>query len=324
MSSLEPPTTAKVVLITSKGPIEIELWAKEIPQITKQFIQNCLDKKYIGTSFNKVIKDYLVQTGKVNGPESFNSRDEFHSRLKFSKRGLIGAIHNQKRNSNSVDSFFITLKPTPEFNNDYVLFGKITGETIYNVIKINESEMVSEETPMFPATITDIEIPIRYFDDLVEPRDHAAEPTKKKSKKSNKTKVKLDYDLEDEPEKEFKMKSAHELLQDKKLSNKLYIDKRPKDVSSSIPSKEEQAKYSVDESSNDAGDVHTDTTPNTNAESNSIINDETSNINEIDEEPSQATNKDVPRITTRAIRNPNIDSDYDSDLDLSAAESIDL
>lgn len=316
MSSLEPATTAKVVLITTKGPIEIELWAKEVPNISRQFIQNCLDKKYIGTTFNKVIKDYLVQTSKIKESETSQLKDEFHSRLKFNKRGLVGAVHNDRRNSNNVDSLFITLKPAPEFNNNYVLFGKIMGDSIYNVVKINESELESEETPMYPAEIIDIQILIQYFDDLVESKEHIAEPPKKKAKKAKKPRVQLDYALEDEEDTGFKMKSAHDLLSDSKLSNKLYANKKKGSL-------EDNEKQKIVEKAQDNNMKIKKIVPES-ADYKRSENVENKTKVTSSENMNHVAKQDKPNSKVKLDRNPNIDSDYDSDLDLSSSESIDL
>jgi peptidyl-prolyl cis-trans isomerase SDCCAG10 len=37
--STEPPTRGKVVLRTSKGELELELWPKEAPKACRNFVQ---------------------------------------------------------------------------------------------------------------------------------------------------------------------------------------------------------------------------------------------------------------------------------------------
>ncbi|CAO3653107.1 unnamed protein product [Cunninghamella echinulata] len=70
--ALEPHTNAKVILHTTKGDIEIELWGKEAPKATRNFIQLCME-------------DFIVQggdpTGTGHGGELFDGEfpDEFHS-----------------------------------------------------------------------------------------------------------------------------------------------------------------------------------------------------------------------------------------------------
>ena len=64
---LEPPTKGKVVVQTTAGPIDIELWAKEAPKATRNFVQLCLEGYYDGTLFHRVIKSFLIQGGDPTG-----------------------------------------------------------------------------------------------------------------------------------------------------------------------------------------------------------------------------------------------------------------
>ena len=74
---LEPPTKGKVVVQTTAGPLDIELWPKEAPKAVRNFVQLCLEGYYDGTLFHRVIKSFLVQGGdpSVSGigeiPKSF-------------------------------------------------------------------------------------------------------------------------------------------------------------------------------------------------------------------------------------------------------------
>jgi len=65
--TLEPPTAGKVVLVTSLGEIEIELWSKETPKACRNFVQLCLERYYDGTVFHRVIKDFMIQGGDPTG-----------------------------------------------------------------------------------------------------------------------------------------------------------------------------------------------------------------------------------------------------------------
>lgn len=79
---LEPPTSGKVcsiipllfaeltqlklydlqvLLKTTAGDIDIELWAKETPKACRNFIQLCLEGYYDNTIFHRVVKDFIVQ-----------------------------------------------------------------------------------------------------------------------------------------------------------------------------------------------------------------------------------------------------------------------
>ena len=64
---LEPPTKGKVVLNTTHGPLDIELWPKEAPKAVRNFVQLCLEGYYNHTIFHRIIKAFLVQAGDPTG-----------------------------------------------------------------------------------------------------------------------------------------------------------------------------------------------------------------------------------------------------------------
>ncbi|KAK2156225.1 hypothetical protein LSH36_218g00014 [Paralvinella palmiformis] len=119
-----------VLLQTTVGDIDIELWSKEAPRACRNFIQLCMEGYYNGTIFHRVIKDFIVQggdpTGTGHGGESIYGkpfRDEFHSRLRFNHRGLV-AMANAGLNDNA-SQFFFTLGATPELDRKHTIFGKV-------------------------------------------------------------------------------------------------------------------------------------------------------------------------------------------------------
>ncbi|KAJ3209914.1 hypothetical protein HK099_008400, partial [Clydaea vesicula] len=95
----EPPTKGKVILHTTAGPLEIELWAKEIPKACRNFVQLCMEGYYDNTIFHRIIPNFIVQGGDPlgtgEGGESIYGKpfeDEFHTRLRFSHRGLLAMV----------------------------------------------------------------------------------------------------------------------------------------------------------------------------------------------------------------------------------------
>jgi peptidyl-prolyl cis-trans isomerase SDCCAG10 len=64
---LEPPTKGKVVLNTTHGPLDIELWPKEAPKAVRNFVQLCLEGCYHNTIFHRIIKGFLIQGGDPTG-----------------------------------------------------------------------------------------------------------------------------------------------------------------------------------------------------------------------------------------------------------------
>lgn len=53
----------KVCLKTTVGDIDIELWSKECPRATRNFVQLCMEGYYNGCIFHRVVKDFIAQGG---------------------------------------------------------------------------------------------------------------------------------------------------------------------------------------------------------------------------------------------------------------------
>lgn len=62
-----------MILHTTSGDIEIELWGKEAPRATRNFIQLCLEGYYDNTIFHRIIPDFLVQGGDPTGTGQGNT-----------------------------------------------------------------------------------------------------------------------------------------------------------------------------------------------------------------------------------------------------------
>lgn len=63
----EPVTKGKIILHTSFGDIDIELWPKEAPMAVRNFVQLGLEGYYDGTIFHRIVKDLLIQGGDPTG-----------------------------------------------------------------------------------------------------------------------------------------------------------------------------------------------------------------------------------------------------------------
>jgi len=61
----EPTPTGRIIIETSSnyGLIDINLYCKECPIVTKLFLQLCIDGYYDGMIFHRIIHDFLLQTG---------------------------------------------------------------------------------------------------------------------------------------------------------------------------------------------------------------------------------------------------------------------
>lgn len=310
--SLEP--TAKVVVQTTKGEIHMEIFAKETATFLKPFLQNCLDNKYKGIPFGKVLP-YLVQTDGTGQGTSFKKK--FHLRLRFSMKGCVGLVNSADSKCASVDGFFITSKEAPELNDHFVMIGRVIGDSIYNVIKMAQNDMKEDgESPVHPVLIEETRVTEKYFDDIAASKEpEVAEPKKKKKKA-----VKLDYG-EEEEDSGFKMRSAHETLDDKRLGKaKKEENEKPGTEHNEMDGKESMvanhgegnghngAEQAVEAKEETSGEIQRP--PVDGARKSSLPKLDIVNIE-------LATKKSESGVSqAKPERDPDIDPPYDSDLDL--------
>ncbi|KAG7091115.1 hypothetical protein E1B28_010169 [Marasmius oreades] len=174
------PTHGRVIISTTVGEIDVELWSKETPKTCRNFLQLAMEGYYDGVIFHRVVPNFLVQTGDKTGTgaggESIYGEpfeDEIHPRLRFAHRGLVAMANSGTKNSND-SQFIITLDRADELQGKHTLFGRIVGDTVYNVLKIGDMELGKNERPLYPPKIKSIRILDNPFPDIV-PRITAAE-----------------------------------------------------------------------------------------------------------------------------------------------------
>ena len=56
-----------MLLTTSVGDIDIELWSKEAPKACRNFVQLSMEGYYDGTIFHRVVPEFIVQGGDPTG-----------------------------------------------------------------------------------------------------------------------------------------------------------------------------------------------------------------------------------------------------------------
>jgi len=217
----EPPTNGKVLLRTSAGDIDIELWPKEAPKACRNFIQLCMEGNYDDTVFHRVIKDFMIQggdpTGTGSGGESIYGPggfpDEVHSRIRFNHRGQVAMANDNATPGSNGSQFFFTLGACDWLAGKHTIFGKVAGNTIFNVLRMGEAD-VDEATdrPEHPERILGCEILSNPFEDI-QPRkvtrsvpktaeqlaaDAAAEKKRKRKKTKDLKLLSFGDDAEDE------------------------------------------------------------------------------------------------------------------------------
>lgn len=268
--NLEPQPTGSVVVHTTQGELAVELFAKQTPLTCRNFLQLCLDGYYDDTVFHRLVPGFILQGGDPTGtghggesiydggalsgdldpwpmdqrrggnagPKGVSFKDEFHSRLKFNRRGLLGMANEGSPDTNG-SQFFFTLGKTEELNGKNTMFGRVAGDTIYNLAKMGEAEVEEGgERPLYPMKITRIEILINPFEDM--------------QKREKKTRVQAQRATQVD-KKQKKRKGGKQLLSfgDEEGDDDLPIVKKPKfdtrivmDVEEEAPQQKTQPKGS--------------------------------------------------------------------------------
>jgi peptidyl-prolyl cis-trans isomerase SDCCAG10 len=167
----EPHTSGKVVLHTTLGALDVELWPKESPKAVRNFVQLCLEGFYDNCIFHRLIKDFIIQTGDPTGSgraaRAFTAailQKSFTRVLRFTHRGILAMAGGPDGN---LSQFFITLDKTPQLDRKHTIFGKLTGNAIYNLLPVNDLQVDADERPLFPPKIIRTEVLFNPFDDIV-------------------------------------------------------------------------------------------------------------------------------------------------------------
>ena len=158
----EPPTHGKVVFHTTFGDLDVELFSSSAPHACRLFTALCLRHHYDGLPFHRLIPHFLAQTGDRPLPPLPSSiapppKPELHSRLRFNRRGLLGLAAPASAAGVDSGQWFVTLRAAEELTGQHVLFGKVTGETVYNLGRLDEVEVRGEE-PVNAPRVRSVEV----------------------------------------------------------------------------------------------------------------------------------------------------------------------
>merc|ERR1711915_314972 len=207
------------------------------PKACRNFVQLCLEGYYDKTKFFRVVPDFIVQGGDPtntgSGGESIYGvpfKDEFHSRLRLVRRGLVAMANSGKDDNGS--QFFFTLAATRELQNKHTVFGKVVGDTIFNMIRLAEGHLEDGDRPKYPHKIIRTRVLINPFPDII-PREaiHQEIEKGKKSKPKSKMKATKDFKLlsfgeEAEDDEESIISAAKQNRNQSKSAHDLDVDSR--------------------------------------------------------------------------------------------------
>jgi peptidylprolyl isomerase len=130
-----------VVLETTQGTIELELYQDVAPLAVENFMTHIKNGYYNGIAFHRIIKGFMIQGGDPTesgrGGESIwkkSFRDEFKNKT-FNKAGILAMANHGPHTNGS--QFFITTAPTPWLNGYHTIFGEATPSSMKTIMKLN-------------------------------------------------------------------------------------------------------------------------------------------------------------------------------------------
>lgn len=152
----------KIIMETTEGPIEVTLMPGIAPKAVENFLTHAKDGYYNGTSFHRVIKDFMVQGGDPKGDGTGGEsiwgepfEDEFDPSVTFDRKGLLAMANRGPATNGS--QFFITTAKTPWLNMKHTIFGEVSEG--YDVIeKIESQKTDSRDRPVVPIKIKSMKV----------------------------------------------------------------------------------------------------------------------------------------------------------------------
>ncbi len=141
-----------VILQTTQGNIELELYPDVAPLAVENFTTHIKNGYYNGIAFHRIIKNFMIQGGDPTesgrGGKSIwtkSFKDEYKGKM-FDKLGVL-AMANSGRNTNG-SQFFITTANTPWLNGKHTIFGQATQASMKTLKKLNNVITMRGDRPL--------------------------------------------------------------------------------------------------------------------------------------------------------------------------------
>jgi cyclophilin family peptidyl-prolyl cis-trans isomerase len=162
-SSVEELSTYRAVVSTSVGDITLELFPDRAPNHVRQFLRLASSGVYDGTSFHRVVRGFVAQTGHLpTRREPLDERQQGYVHMlqpEFNptphERGIVSMARLDDPASAS-SSFFIVLGRTPALDNQYTVFGRVVGGL--DVLEKIENAPLNGEAPVTRIEVTGVRI----------------------------------------------------------------------------------------------------------------------------------------------------------------------
>ncbi len=145
--TISPDNDYYATFRTERGPIRTKLFADKAPETVNNFVFLARDGYFDGTTFHRVIKNFMVQggdpTGTGAGGPGYRIQDEFHQDLRHDKPGVLSMANAGPNTGGS--QFFITHMATPWLDGRHAVFGEVVeGMELVNAIRERDPQLDRE------------------------------------------------------------------------------------------------------------------------------------------------------------------------------------
>jgi peptidyl-prolyl cis-trans isomerase B (cyclophilin B) len=132
-STASPVDLAKfrATLDTSAGPITIEFFPEKAPEHVRNFLRLAAAGVFDGTSFHRVVRGFVIQTGSVTSRGALTEKQQkairsLPAELNDTKhvKGIVSMARGEDLSS-ATTSFFIVTGEAPSLDGKYTAFGRV-------------------------------------------------------------------------------------------------------------------------------------------------------------------------------------------------------
>jgi cyclophilin family peptidyl-prolyl cis-trans isomerase len=157
--TIDPAKTYVATFETTKGEVKVQLLAGEAPQTVNNFVFLVREGFYNGVGFDRVIPDYVAQSGDPTGTGSGGPGYTLpvETTGAFDDGALAMAKPDEAGAPNNGSQFFFALRDEPARDGRYTVFGRvIEGEDVLKALTARNPQ--ADADPPQPDRITSVSI----------------------------------------------------------------------------------------------------------------------------------------------------------------------
>jgi len=146
--ALDTSRSYRATFKTERGDFTCELHAAKAPLTVENFVNLARSGFYDGTTFHRVIPNFMAQggdpTGTGRGGPGYSFADEFDTSLRHDGPGVLSMANAGPGTNGS--QFFITYGATPHLDGRHTVFGRVV-EGMDVVTSIRERDPGRDQAP---------------------------------------------------------------------------------------------------------------------------------------------------------------------------------